>query len=39
MSDQRRIVPSETPRAVAACDVERPSGLAVIDCMALFSTL
>ena len=27
MSDQRRIVPSETPRAWAACEVERPRGL------------
>lgn len=27
MSDQRRMVPSETPRASAACEVESPSGL------------
>ena len=27
MSDQRRIVPSETPSACAACEVDRPSGL------------
>jgi hypothetical protein len=27
MSDQRRIVPRETPRAWAACEVERPRGL------------
>ena len=27
MSDHRRMVPSETPSACAACDVDRPSGL------------
>src|SRR5579875_2505509 len=27
MSDQRRMVPSETPSACAACEVDRPSGL------------
>ena len=36
MSDQRRIVPSETPRAWAACEVERPSGLALICSMGAF---
>ena len=36
MSDQRRIVPSETPSAWAACEVERPSGLVLICSMDSF---
>ena len=39
MSDQRRIVPSETPRACAACEVESPSGLWVVVSMHLISAV
>ena len=37
MSDQRRIVPSDTPSACAACDVDRPRGLALICSMGHFT--
>jgi hypothetical protein len=36
MSDQRLIVPSDTPSAWAACDVDKPSGLPLIFLIALF---
>ena len=39
MSDQRRIVPSETPSAWAACEVDSPSGLLLICSMASISTV
>ncbi len=39
MSDQRRIVPSETPRACAACEVESPSGLWVVVSIHLISAV
>jgi hypothetical protein len=37
MSDQRRIVPRETPRAWAACEVDRPRGLLLRGSMAQIS--
>jgi hypothetical protein len=36
MSDQRLIVPSDTPSAWAACDVDKPSGLPLIFLITLF---
>jgi len=30
MSAQRRMVPSETPNALAACEVDKPRGLFLI---------
>jgi hypothetical protein len=36
MSDQRLIVPSDTPSACAACEVDRPSGLPWMFLIALF---
>src|SRR5437764_6202802 len=38
MSAQRRIVPSETPRAFAACDVDKPRGLFLICSISAFQT-
>ena len=38
MSAQRRMVPSETPRALAACEVDKPRGLFLIGSISAFQT-